>query len=103
MSTSESIQQRLNTVGLLALGGLILALHVGLLFMNREFFILFMCVFMIGYSIFVIMIAYKNQAGINANQFDLVVNMSFYTVFLELFLFVFIIILMIVSSLRHKY
>ena len=98
-----SLQQRLNIVGLLALGGLILALHIGLLFLNREFFILFMCVFTIGYSIFIIMIAYKNQAGINPSQFDLTVNLSFSTGFLELFLFIFIIIIMMVNSFRKKY
>ena len=100
---SDNLQQRFNTIGLLTLGGIILALHVGLLFLNKEMFILFMCLFMIGYSIIVIVIAYKNQAGIDPCQYNLTVNLSFYTLFLEIFLVVFISIMLIVSNMRRRY
>ena len=79
---------KVKNIGFIALGAIILAVHVAIFRLNNYMFTVIMCLYIIGYSILVIVLLYKNKNCYNQNDFDTLLNMSMYTVFLELFLIV---------------
>jgi RsiW-degrading membrane proteinase PrsW (M82 family) len=77
---------RIKNIGLIALGAIILAVHVVVFRLNQYMFTVIMCIYIIGYTILVIVLMYKNKNCYDNSDFDILINMSAYTLFLELFL-----------------
>lgn len=77
---------KVKNIGLLALGAVILGLHVLIYNLNQYMFTVLMCIYIIAYTILVIVISYKNKKCYDTKDFDILVNMSAYTLFLEVFL-----------------
>jgi hypothetical protein len=79
---------KVKNILLIAVGAIILALHVVVFKMNQYMFSILMCIYIIAYTILVIVIMYKNKSCYNTQDFDILLNMSAYTMFLELFLII---------------
>lgn len=77
---------KVKNMGLLVLGAAILAIHVFIFRMNQYMFTVIMCLYIIAYSVLVIVLMYKNKNCYRQEDFDILLNMSLYTVFLEVFL-----------------
>ena len=73
-------------IGMLVLGALILVIHAVIFNLNQYMFTIIMCIYIIGYTILVIVIMYKYRTNLSISDFNILMNMSFYTLFLELFL-----------------
>lgn len=77
---------KVRNMGMLVLGAIILAVHVLIFRSNQHMFTVVMCLYIIGYSVLVIVLMYKNRGCYRQPDFDVLLNMSLYTVFLEVFL-----------------
>lgn len=86
MANEVGFGERVKTIGFLVLGAVILGVHALIFKLNQYMFTVIMCIYIIGYTILVIVLMYKNKKCYDSNDFDILLNMSFYTVFLELFL-----------------
>ena len=86
---------KIKNIILIAVGAIILALHVIVFKLNQYMFSVLMCIYIIAYTIIVIVIMYKNKSCYNTQDFDTLLNMSAYTMFLELFLIVLVIAFML--------
>ena len=86
---------RMKNISLLALGAVILAAHVLIFKLDQYFFTVIICLYIIGYTVLVMVLMYKNQRSFTPSDFSTLLNMSLYTLFLELFL--------IIMTLSFKY
>lgn len=77
---------KVKNISLLALGAIILGVHVLIFKLNQYMFTIIMCLYIIGYTVLMIVLLYKNKQCYNQSDFDTAVNMSAYTLFLEVFL-----------------
>lgn len=93
---------KIRNIGLLALGALILAIHVLIFRANQYMFTVIMCLYIIGYTILVIVIAYKNKNCHDSRDFDLLLNMSVYTIVLEIFLILLALSFLIYKSMKYS-
>jgi hypothetical protein len=94
---------QLKNMIMLVLGALILGAHVLIFKLNQYMFTVIMCIYIIGYTILVIVFMYKNNACYNTTDSNILLNMSIYTIFLEIFLIVLSIFFMIKNSNIKKY
>lgn len=82
---SDLIDQTKN-IGFIVLGAIILGIHVVIFRMSQYMFTVIMCIYIIAYSILVIVLMYKNKRAYDSSDFTILLNMSVYTIFLEVFL-----------------
>lgn len=94
MSTSD-LSSKIRYTGQLILGALILVVHVAIFSINQQLFTILICMYVTAYSILVITVFYKNRSSIDTMEMNLLVNLSFYTVFLEVFIIILTIAYMI--------
>jgi RsiW-degrading membrane proteinase PrsW (M82 family) len=73
-------------VGMLVLGAIILVIHVLIYKANQYMFTVVMCLYILGYTVLVIVLMYKNKGCYRQEDMSVLLNMSVYTVFLEIFL-----------------
>ena len=108
ISTTTTFLSKLKNIGILLLGGGILALHVILYNWSVHLFNLFMCLYILGTSIFITVEVYRyqscyaNSGTAGTRSFNMVTYLSLYTAFLEVIMFVMIIILSIRDKFRPK-
>jgi hypothetical protein len=86
MADTTDFFNQIKTIGVLVLGAVILGIHVVLFRLNQYMFTVIMCLYILGYTILVIVLMYKNKNCYVQSDFKLLLNMSVYTLFLELFL-----------------
>jgi hypothetical protein len=89
-TTSSDITSKLRIFGFLFLGALILGLHVGLFYMNVHIFNIFMCMYILLFSVLVLVILYQEKACFAANprRFNFLTYLAFYTIFVELIMII---------------
>lgn len=71
-------------VGMLVLGAIIFVIHVLIYRSNQYMFTVVMCLYILGYTILVIVLMYKNRGCYREEDMSVLLNMSVYTVILEI-------------------
>lgn len=97
----SDINTQFKNIGMLVLGAVILAIHVLIFRLNQYMFTVIMCIYIIGYSVLTIVLVYKNKSCYGQTDYNILINMSIYTIFLELFLIMLSIGFMIYKSRRY--
>jgi len=87
-TTVPSFTSMSKNIGLIVLGAVIMVLHAVIFQLNQYMFTIIMCIYIIGYTILVIVLLYKNKSCFISSDLSILLNMSFYTVFLEVFLII---------------
>ena len=93
--------EQLKTMLMLLLGALILGTHVLIFKLNQYMFTVIMCIYIIGYTILVIVFMYKNKSCYSTTDTNILLNMSIYTIFLEIFLIILYIFFMIKNTKKY--
>lgn len=83
---ASDLLSTVKNVGMLVLGAIILVIHVIIYRSNQYLFTIVMCLYILGYTILVIVLMYKNKGCYRQEDQSILLNMSVYTVFLEIFL-----------------
>jgi hypothetical protein len=93
-TNTANLKSKLKIVGLLILGAIVFGLHIAIFKINQQLFTILICTYVIIYTILVITVLYKNYSTINNTQANLLINLSFYTIFLEIFIILLTVIYM---------
>ena len=100
------------TIGLLVLGAVILIAHVVVFMLNQFIFTVMLSLYIIGYTIVILIITYKKRgcysntnsnSNNNFNELNLIYNMSIYTIFLQVFLIILSLGYMVAQKYIKKY
>ena len=102
-TTSQStILSQLKNFGILILGAIILGFHVGLFYWNTYVFNIFVCMYIIMFTTFVLVFLYKNKTCFINEQrsFNIISYFALYTLFLQVSMIILSIIFLIMKKNR---
>jgi len=100
IDTRKDLKNKAADIGLMVLGAVIIIIHLVLYRINASLFNGFLSIYIITYSILVLVYVYQQKAKNNVDSgkyFDTVTYISFYTIFLYVFLFIISMIGFIIS------
>lgn len=104
------LMEQFKTTGLLVLGVVILIAHVVVFMLNQFIFIVMLSLYIIGYTILILVITYKKRNCYDTtktskpfNELNLIYNMSIYTIFLQVFLIILSLGYMVAQKYIKKY
>ena len=79
-------------------GAMVLGIHVGIFYYSQALFNILISLYLVTYCILIIMFMNKNKATISNSEFNLIYGFSIYTLFLQLFLILFVIGMLMYKS-----
>lgn len=95
MSTTngKSINNNLKIAAYSIIGILVFVAHIGIFVLNQYAFNILVCIYVLIYSILVFIIVTKNSDCFSKPVFNITINLSLYTIFLQIFLAIFTLIM----------
>jgi uncharacterized membrane protein len=84
-TTTVKPMSQIKNMGILLAGAIILAVHIMLLLWSQNIFNIFVCVYVLAFSIFITVVLYKNQSCFikSKNIYNILTYVSLYTILLE--------------------
>jgi len=98
----ENINTNIKVALIGVVGIIIFIIHGALLYFNLGAFNVLVCLYIIVYAIIVLIITGKNTGCYQKKSFNILVNFSLYTVILQIFLLVFVVIKIVTPSFFPK-
>lgn len=96
----SDVKDKLTTVGLVVLGGVIFAINIGLYIWNKYMFNIFLCLYILIYALLITIYLYRKKDCFdsNKNAFNILTYFSIYTMILQVLLIVMSVIFLFMMS-----
>ena len=90
MAADTSVSNRFQKASVALIGIGIFALHAGVFYFSNILFNIMISLYIITYSILVIILIGRNKSCVERVSYDWLINLSIYTIFLQGFLVLFV-------------
>lgn len=94
----DSFKKKITNISMLFLGGVILLVHLLLFKFNKYLFTIFICLYIITYSILITVFLYKKKECAQGAEFNILVYFSIYTIAMEALVLIMCIVFMIFEN-----
>ena len=91
--SGKDVNSNLKVAGFAILGILVFVAHIGVFLINQYAFNILVCIYILVYSILVFIIMMKNIDCFSKPVFNITINLSLYTMFLQVFLIIFTLVM----------
>lgn len=101
----SDVKDKLTTVGLVVLGGVIFAVNIALYIWNKYMFNIFLCLYVLVYALLITIYLYRKKDCFdsNKNAFNVLTYFSIYTMILQTLLIIMSLAFLIMSSRTPTY